>query len=319
MGLRRRELAAALSVLPLPVWAQQQPAPSALADRMPAFWLAYDAGRDLPLAARADQLVQRFFIPHADDYRRAGMKTRAEAVARWLPPFDAMAEAVRALHGEFAASYSQHRAAFRAALPDFDGSASPVTLLPSLFSFDAHLEPQGRQFPLFFGPDGIVRYHGTGADLGVLFAHELFHCYQAQKNPALALDPQPPVFAGLWMEGVATYASERLNPGATLLHVLLDDKALAAADGATLRRAAAALLAQLDATDEAAQRPFFDSGYRSGPGANDGNWPARAGYYVGLLAARRLGEAMSLPEMAALPAPRVRELLARELTRLVAG
>ncbi len=280
--------------------------PPALQDHMPAFWQAYDAHPDGPPDARAQALVQAFFAPRAADYRRAGVPATPDRVARWLPTFDAMAADVRDVHRRFGDGYARHLAGFRAALPDFDGQASPVALLPSLLHFDAHLQPDGAQLPLFFGPDGIVRFHGAGADLGVLFAHELFHCYQAQMNPSMCLAEHPPVYAGLWIEGTATYASERLQPGASLLHVLLDAPELLAMDAAAVRTVARALLAHLDRTDDAAQALFFDAG-------THGDWPPRAGYLVGLHCARRVGEALALPAMARLPAPRVREALASAL------
>ncbi len=145
----------------------------------------------------------------------------------------------------------------------------------------------------------------------MLFSHELFHCYQGQRNPAMCLDPAAPLYVSLWMEGTATYASERLNPGASPLHVLLDDAALARADASSLKAAARAMLSELDAQDEATQSLFFETGHHG-----DG-WPPRVGYAVGLRIARGLGTAMSLPQMAALPAQRVRETLAQALQRLV--
>lgn len=287
------------------------PAAATLNDLMPPFWRAYDASaRLLPAALRAERLYSAYFEPMTATYRRAGTgRIEPPLVARWLASFDPIAPAVRSLHAGFAASYAGHLARFAEAFPDFDAQASPVALLPSLFRFDAHLEPDGASLPLFFGPDGIVRYHGAGADLGVLFSHEIFHCYQAQKNPAISLDPHAPVYASLWLEGVATWVSERLNPGASLLHVLLDDEALYRRGPQTLRRVARALLDRLDSREDADQAAFFSSGAAA-------EWPARAGYYVGLRVARRVGETLAPAAMAALPAPFVRERLAHELAVL---
>ncbi len=278
-------------------------------DLMPDFWAVYDGtlGGDLPTRALA--VWQRFFQTHDDVYRLAGYRFKQDDVARWLPGFDGRAAATRTVHLRFARDYAGNLGRFRSALADFSDRASPVTLLPSLMHFDAHLQPNGASLPLFFGPDAIAYYHGADADLDVLFSHELFHCYQGQKNPAMCLDPAAPLYVSLWMEGTATYASERLNPGASPLHVLLDDAALAQADGSSLRAAARAMLSNLDARDEATQSLFFETGHH-GEG-----WPPRVGYAVGLRIARSLGTAMSLPQMAALPAQRVRETLAQALQR----
>jgi hypothetical protein len=285
----------------------------AFLDLMPEFWTVYDGHRGEDVATRADRLVEAFFREHEDVYRQAGVKARTKDVAQWLPGFDGRADGARVVHRRFAHDYAGNLARFRAQVVDFDGRASPVTLLPSLMHFDAHLQPDGPRLPLFFGPDAIVYFHGADADLSVLFSHELFHCYQGQKNPAMCLDPAAPLYASLWMEGTATYASERLNPDASPLNVLLDDPALLHADASSLRAAARAMLAQLDAVDDATQSLFFQAGHH-GEG-----WPPRAGYAVGLQIARGLGTTMSLPQMAACPAPRVRETLAQALGRVADG
>jgi hypothetical protein len=283
-------------------------------DRMPAFWRVYDTTRTLPVAERAQRLVDGFFKPEQALYRRAGMKERTpDSVARWLAAFDGIAPAVRQVHAQMPGTLRSNIAKFRAALPDFDAASSPVFVLPSQFNFDAHLEPDGATMPLFFGPDGIVRLHGAGADLGVLFAHEIFHCYQGQRNPSMALDPKPPAFANLWIEGVATWASEQLNPGASLLHVLLDDETLLHEGPRTAPRVAAALLEHLDTTDDAFIGSLFTTG------AHGPDWPARAGYYVGWLASRRIGRELTLGQMAALPTPQVRERLVAQLQEIRAG
>jgi hypothetical protein len=275
-----------------------------LDDLMPAFWHAYDASRALPIDGRAQRLADAFFTPAQALYRQAGARVPdAGAVAPWLPKFDPLAPAARAVSAVLAAELQSNAEKFRSALPDFDPAVSPVFALPSLFAFDAHLEPGGATLPLFFGPDGIVRYHGAQPDLRVLFAHEIYHCYQAQRNPSLSLAARPTVYGNLWIEGVATWASAKLNPDASLLHVLLDDEALLRDGPRTARRVAAALLARLDATDDAALESFFSFGSPSL------DWPARAGYYVGYLAAHRIGATLTLREMAALPTPQVRERL----------
>ncbi|OWQ85988.1 hypothetical protein CDN98_14870 [Roseateles terrae] len=293
-------MAAAWTAIPLSLslsiaGAEPQPAPAAggFTDLMPAFWKVYDGSVSLDTDPRVRRLMTDFFEPHSAAYRLAGLSVTPERVLRWLPKFDLMAEEVRQLHRRFPALYAAQCARFQRALPDFKVDASPIWLLPSLFSFDAHLESQGPNapLPLFFGADGIQRWHGSGADPAVLFAHEFFHCYHAQRAPRISLEVHSRVHESLWVEGLATYASEQLNPGASLVQLLLDDEKLAAADPATLRRAAAALLDVWDSTEASAAQPFFDMGHH-------GDWPSRIGYYVGLLAARQLGRKASLQQLA---------------------
>jgi hypothetical protein len=281
-----------------------------ITDLMPAFWRVYNPIAASPVEAQADRLVREFFTPRHAIYARAGVtRTDSATVARWLPKISGIIPPMRSLHAQFAQAYGGYAATFTQAFPDFDRAGAPVFLIPSLLHFDAHLQPSNGQLPLFFGLDGIVRFHGPQADLGVLFAHETFHCYQAQTNPAVMLATTAPLFASLWVEGGATWVSERLNPRASALHVLLDDTALAGATPDQVAAAATALLAAFDATDDAAATPFFASGWQ-------GPWPARIGYLIGLAATREIAAAMptarfarlSLGEMRALYQPRVQAM-----------
>jgi len=288
-----------------------QPAQAAgLIDLMPAFWSAYDGAAGS--SVRAEALRKAFFTPHGEVFGAAGLKTDAERIARWLPQFDLIAAQVRRLDGGFMQAYGEHTAHFRAQFPDFERDHAPIYLMPSLFSFDGHLQPWAGRMPLFIGLDGIVRYHGATPDLSVFLDHESFHLYHAQVAPQIVMDDKAPLFVSLWVEGLATYVSERLNPGASPLHVLLDDERLLAADGATRLALAQGLRAALDSTAEQDATRFFSAGH-AGPE------PARGGYLIGLEAARRIGHDQPLAELARMPRAHVRARLASTLDEMIAA
>ena len=230
----------------------------------------------------------------------------------WLGQVEPMLPAIRRLDGSIDAVWLSNAGKFRTAFPSFDPHISPTYFMPSFFGFDAHLEPHNGVLPLFVGLDGIVHYHGAGANLAVLLSHELFHCEHAQRSPSVALEDPERIYKVLWAEGLATYVSERMNPKASRLDVLLDGKRLDAQGDAYVRTWAEALSDSLDSTAPADYARFFSAGY-------EGAGPARGGYLVGLLIARRLGRTRSLANLAALPAPQVRTLMAAELARLARG
>lgn len=285
-------------------------AASGYIDLMPDFWAAYARAGHGPDRVRL--LREHFFQPHADVYAAADLKVDAGRIARWLPDFDAMAEDVRRIVAGFPQLYAGHATRFRNAFPDFDRARAPIYLMPSLSSFDGHLSPWGARLPLFIGADGLVRYHGATPDLAVFLDHESFHLYQSQIAPEAMMNPSPPVYASLWIEGVATYVSERLNPAAALLHVLLDDTRLADADAATKRAIAAAMLDALDSTSDEDASRFFSAGAK-------GPLPARGGYLVGLEVARRIGRDMPLAQLPRLQGAPLRQRVARELAALAAS
>ena len=303
-------IATAVALLPSPfAWAT---ALEAYTDLMPQFWVVYDIARHQPMQARIESLMSGFFVPNADIYAGAGVTLSADNVANWLKNFDSLAESVRALSLKIPETIHAQLPRFQANLRDFDINAGRIYFLPSLFWFDGHLQPWRGIFPLFIGVDGIVQYHGTGADLTVFINHELFHVYHAQRNPAMLLDPNPPIFVELWIEGLAVYASQLMSPSAERVHVLLDDLILAAAKPGTLTYAAAELLKCLDSKSSKDDQRFFLTGYV-------GDLPARTGYLVGLTIAERIGRSMSLIAMAKLDQSAVRDLVARELVTVVQG
>ena len=282
-------------------------------DLWPQFWMVYDQANLLGTADRASALFSGFFQPRMDVYVAAELKHVTVAkVAEWLTRFDAIASDVRWLHQRFETDYALYSARFRQSFPDFDGQRSPVTLLPSLMNFDAHLAPRGPELPLYFGLDGIVAFHGSDPDLGVLFSHETFHCYQGQKNPGVMLQDKLPVYAGLWIEGGATWVSERLNPKATAKSILLDDRDLSNITPEALRNATRAISGQFDSTSDQDVNAFFTIGYK-------GDWPARAGYFVGLQIARKVGPTMAIGQFASLPLDRMRPLYRSALDGLMAS
>ena len=76
-----------------------------------------------------------------------------------------------------------------------------------------------------------------------------------------------------------------------------------------LRRVVTALGKCLDERTDSAREAFFYLGYR-------GEWPARAGYAVGWLVARRLGAQAALRELAAMPSRTMRDAVAQILVDL---
>ncbi len=310
--MHRRDLIRLAALSPLLAAAGPSPAAGAPGpdDLMPAFWRAYDASRGS--SDRAQALHAAFFLPNAALYAGAGLKPTPERLAKWLPEFDAIAADARRLSQGFDAHYARHIRHFQAEFPDFQRERAPVHVMLSLFKFDGHLRPWQGKLPLFVGIDGIVRYHGADANLSVFLDHESFHLYHRQQVPELLMDEQPPIYGALWIEGLATYVSERLNPEASKLQVLLDDRRLASADAATLRDLAGKLLEALDSTQAEDANRFFSAGH-AGPE------PARGGYLVGLAVARRLGRGRSLAELARTPMSELRRLIQEPLRQIAAG
>jgi hypothetical protein len=312
LGASIAALLTARALLPAVAWAADPGPVRPVQDLWTSFWPVYRESIAWPSATRAKYLMTGFFHPNMPIYRAAEMQhIDVETITSWLPHFDPIAVDVRTLHDRFANDYADYARRFLDFLPDFDGTRSPITIMPSLLKFDAHLVPLGAELPLYFGLDGIVAFHGRAPNLGVLFSHETFHCYQGQRNPGVMLRDKLPVYAGLWIEGGATWVSERLNPNASPLNILLDDHSLLAIEPATLLYAMRAISSRFDSLNDADTAAFFTMDYV-------GAWPARVGYSVGLMLARRIAPTMPIGRFAALSLTEMRPLYRANLDALMA-
>ncbi len=203
-------------------------------------------------------------------------------------------------------------AAFRRALPDFRCDF-PIYLMDSLGSFDG----AGRRIDgvpaLAFGIDQIAA-EGDALRKRPFLAHELFHRYH-DRSAHFSDDPgdRQAIWRTLWAEGLATYASYRLTPGATVDDALLAPRDLAAKAAPHLAEIAAGLLAHLDAPDSAAYRVYFTYG---DPAVAKAGLPWRSGYYAGFLVARELGRKHSLQALAHMSGPALRQCIRRILEEM---
>jgi hypothetical protein len=169
---------------------------------------------------------------------------------------------------------------------------------------------------LVLGPDVIASYQ-TPEQLPVFLAHELFHRYHfAAAGFSDDLAERDLIWRTLWAEGLATYASARLNPDRPLADALLLPRDLAERAAPLVPVMARELAAKLDDVDPATFARFFEGGDAS---AKARGWPTRSGYYVGYLVAERLGQRHTLPELAHLQGPALRREIGDALAALAAA
>ncbi|HKG91869.1 MAG TPA: hypothetical protein VKA84_08265 [Gemmatimonadaceae bacterium] len=289
-------------------------APFPVVDLMPRFWAFWDQDRP---AAGADsaELVRRFrervVRPDSVFYARAAGGPSDDRIRAFLGRVGKDVPAMRVVSERLEHDLGRFSRSFADSFPDFDFRGL-VFFYPSLYVRDGGTMDYPPGVALMFGIDVIARVHGPEADLAVLFDHELFHLYHVQVRPLRREGGPPPLFRRIWGEGLATYVSQRMNPRATELALLLNDRALLAAR-TRLPELADSVLAHLDDTSSAYARRYLQGG------TNDPAIPARAGYLVGLRAAQLIGRRRALPELARLPDDSVRAEMTRALRALAAG
>ncbi|WP_028103371.1 hypothetical protein [Pseudoduganella violaceinigra] len=273
----------------------------------PDFAAAYDATAQMPMPERVAAMkkaMQRLYPEFYGRFTRAEQDRRMQAAIEGFP-------AIRASYlekaNDFGGALQQHMATYQAKFPHFQLDA-PTTVLHSLGEMNGGMRtlgPNGEQH-LVFGADVIARIDPNG-NAAPLFHHELFHVMHLEHFKC----GDGLVWANLWSEGLATYVSEVMNPGANEKELMLDyPRGMPDAMRAQLPAAWKQLLSVLDRDDLETYREFFlMAGKSSG-------LPVRRGYYLGYLLAREAGKTRDLPALAALDCQSARVLVESTIRKL---
>ena len=204
---------------------------------------------------------------------------------------------------------------FAKALPDFRCDFV-VHIAPTFGRMDGAGRIVAGKPALVLGPPEIASYQ-TPAQLPVFIAHELFHRYHfSVAGFSDDLAERDLIWRALWAEGLATYASAELNPDRPLADALLLPRDLAERAAPFVPAMARELGASLDVADARVFGIFFESGNST---AKSRDWPARSGYYIGYLVAKRLAQHYSLYELAHLRGPELRTEIGDALASIAAG
>ena len=279
----------------------------ALDNHAVAFDEAWQAQREEPLTAQWSAIRERFAgdLPGFYENERFGDMAgfvdgvRNQKLAEWPSQREAALQAANA----FVADFPRAIARFEAEVGPLPAQP-PVALVMSLGEFDGAVRNLGAGERLFFGADEIARIY-PGASTIPFLQHELFHTYH---SPLLG-DCQP-LWCALWNEGLAVYAAQRLNPGASDLELGLTMPAPIRPVLEQRRQdAVCAIRKRMDGGED--YRPIF-----TGMGEPLNGLPLRFGYLVGLWVAEDLGRGHSLADMARWNGDDLRNRIAASLDRM---
>jgi hypothetical protein len=284
-------------------------APYELIDLATPYATLWDETRDLPAPARVERFKQRFdtLLPGFFDAERVGWMSAAQYDAAILASFEDF-PAIRARFTAATAGLAKLLApaheSFKKSFPDLR-PIGPIYVVHSLGEFDGGTRAVAGRNRLMFGADVIARVHGF-ANERPFFHHELFHVYHAQFFTECER-----MWCALWMEGLATFAAQQLNPQATDAELLLTSPRPIRPEVERDRGTAVCAVAmRLDSTDAADYSALFSNG----PAVRD--LPPRAGYYVGYLLAREAARDRPLIERAHLDGPAARAAVNAALAQL---
>lgn len=281
---------------------------------MPEFFAFEARTKNLAPDVRADQFMTDFVPRHPAFYgdkrdieafktqegiRKSSLRLLDPSHPETMPGFAPLTEArfhavADTVERDFAAAQTR----FLDTFPDFR-CQEEIEFGPSFLHFDGHdYKDHDGHLHMLFGVDAIAILHEP-EDMPAFFSHELFHIYHRQVIGARMPDPDNLVWWSLWEEGLATYVSQRMNPGLDAQQVLWFPKDMVKqmrGPGATAR-AARLMLADFNKSEGT---NWFDS-FQGTDGL-----PPRAGYYMGYLMAGELGKGRSLQALAHLSPDQVK-------------
>jgi Predicted Zn-dependent protease (DUF2268) len=276
-------------------------------DLMPTFWRALGA------ADGAAQMRATMVEPHPDLYNE--LLITVPPGADWASTFssektydDAHRKEVRAAERYLVTNTPKYMAQFERVFPDYRCDFT-FYIAPSFGNLDGSAATVGGKYLIVFAPDFIPRIHAL-SDLKILIDHETFHVYHHQATGVFgAAEQLPTIEEALWSEGLATFASLRMNPRVSLDTALIQP-GLPAAAQPHLQSMVAELRQHLGEKDEETYGRFFQGG-----NAPEG-CPSRSGYYIGFLIAQDLSKRYSLQQLAHLKGAVLHEALVAELDRI---
>jgi uncharacterized protein YjaZ len=188
----------------------------------------------------------------------------------------------------------------------------PIYLADTLGQMDGAGRVVDGRRAMVLGLD-VLEKEQNQISLPVFFTHEFFHRYHFQASGfSDDLADRQEIWRNLWAEGLATYVSQVLTPGATRTEALMLPQDLAERAQPLMPRMSAELLAGLDRIDA----QLFAKYFTSNPNLERAGLPPRAGYYVGYRVAQRLARRYSLDELAHLSGRRLQRNITRTLREL---
>jgi hypothetical protein len=290
-------------------------------DATPPFWAFWDGAQGKPKEERAQRFLDTVVAAHPELYGAGVLQEdavtgtprkddAAKRISVYLEDVAPYIARMRALSASIDVHFHAYARDFSGTFPDF-APKSPVYFTISLFSFDGATREVNGKTALLFGIDAIARFHRPDFNLKILFDHELFHQYHDQIAPALT-DDDAPLWVSIWEEGLATYVSQRMNPGSTVGQVLMFPPDLEERAEPKLGALARELLANLDSKDKTIYGSFFFA--RN----SRADIPPRSGYYVGYRVATALGVDRDLRQLARLQDQELKSLVEAALRNLAA-
>jgi hypothetical protein len=261
---------------------------------LPEFWQFWDAAHDQPVEKQM-QLWQDLYVkPHQAVFDDLATPCEPEFDVSWakteyFPNLATIVPAMRVISDRLQQQLEPANTRFLTTFPDMHW-AGDIYVMASGYCFRGRAQLIQGHSALLFGVDTIVDLKQRDLVPGI--HHELFHRYHHQ-----FFDFEPssgyPLWTTLWAEGMAAYVSEQLNPSASELDLSMVPLGMVQQVDHRQSELAADFLKRFDSTSGKDASVYFND-----DNSKDSFVPARSGYELGVLVARRLAGHYTMRAMA---------------------
>jgi hypothetical protein len=227
-----------------------------------------------------------FYNYKIEKWKKAG-RLPIEELSKALKEYPQIETEFKKKTNEISDNLNSAMDSFLKSVPDLNKNFD-IYVTHSFGEMDGGTRKIGDKIYFVLGIDGMVKYHKDFKSEVPFLHHELFHIYHGQFLP----DEQV-LWIALWAEGLATYASEQLNPSASMTDLMLDvPEGIVSRIDKNLDYHWVDLTKKLTSTSNADYEAYFLMSSR------DKKIVPRSGYYLGYLIAKEIGKTKSIPEMA---------------------
>jgi hypothetical protein len=227
---------------------------------------------------------------------------------------------MRKLSDEFPTLLSGCWSQLHSRLPRLKGDVTIYLVPAPLDTVGGCVRPVGARDVVVFGSEVMARRRTSLLRFNVFADHELFHLYHIKVNPEMRsatagyftgerAAPGAKLYQMMWLEGLAVYTSQVLNPHATINEAWVSSDPPGEVE-ARLQQLRTLALKELDSTDKGLIRDLVFSGNK------ERGIPNGTGYYLGMVVAKRLASRYRLEELADLRGGVLREAIENELNQL---
>ena len=244
------------------------------------------------------------------DYRNNSLKKQSkdvdQEILRHLNEFSDISSDFLSLSRELPLIIESAAASFSETFRDFDSNFR-VYLIHSLDEMDGGVRTLGDKDYFIFGLESMIKYHNF-TNRTPFFHHELFHKYHFQY---LKHEFNETLGEYLWIEGLATYMSHVLNPGASYTELTLD-----VPEGLVNRceKNFSVIIEELLASFESKTSEIYTKFFL--PNANYDVIRSRAAYYIGYLVAKEIAKTRPPLTLIKLSGDPLKQLMRQTLQQL---